>query len=87
MNASKKSPSLANAIALLRAIFAGLLRTIMSWNSVRLIGTYLVVLLTTKKAYIQGKRLFSNDVSMEGFWSLKEHFNRTEKWDWMENPK
>jgi len=33
----------------------------------RLIGTYLVVLLTTKKAYIQGKMLFLNDVSLEGF--------------------
>ena len=58
---------LVNAIALLRAIFAGLLRTTMSQNLVRLIGTYLVVLLTTKKACILSKRLFSNDVSIEGF--------------------
>jgi len=43
----------------------------MSWNLVRLIYIYLVVLLTTKKAYIQGKRLFSNDVSKEEFWSLE----------------
>jgi len=32
-----------------------------------MITIYLVILLTTKKVYIQGKRLFSNDVSMEEF--------------------
>jgi hypothetical protein len=36
-----------------------------------MISIYLVVLLTTKEGYIQGKRLFSNDVSMEEFWSLE----------------
>jgi hypothetical protein len=68
----------------LRAIFAGLLRATRSWILARLIGTYYVVLLTTKKAYIHGKRPFSNDIIMEGFWSLKEHFKEPEKWDWME---
>jgi len=47
-----------------------------------LIDIYLVVLLTTKRAYIQGKRLFSNDVLKP-----REHFKRPEKWDLMENPK
>jgi len=32
-----------------------------------MISIYLVVLLTTKEGCIQGKRLFSNDVSMEEF--------------------
>jgi len=38
-----------------------------------MISIYLVVLLTAKKAYIQGKRLFSNDVIMEEFWSLENN--------------
>jgi hypothetical protein len=32
-----------------------------------MISIYVVVLLTTKKAYIQGKRLFSSDVILKEF--------------------
>ena len=66
-----KALQLITSIALLEATFAEPLKAIRSWNLIYMITIYLVLILTAKKAYIQGKRLFSNDVSMEEFWCLE----------------